>query len=438
MGNAEHVNWLLEGVESWNARRRESNFKPNLEDVDIPRAFREAGIIENSHSSTVRLDGIDLSGARLKNASFEWASLKEAKFTYADLGGSDFSFADLTDANLISATVTEAKLYHATLTYANLSNTEFWNSILYEPANEATPVLQSDEDVLKARIDSVAELLDVCKKLEQHYSKFRGDDVVLYYRGESSDSWNLEPSVMRGAYSSHESEMLVDLISRQPESFRSCDSAFSQWVLGQHHGMKSRLFDITRNPLVGLYFSCDSTERRNQVGVLHAFAVPKAIVKPFNSDTVSVVMNFAKLSSLEQEILSGERVFYHALDYGWAINRLYQLIRQESPSFQERIDPADLFRVLVVEPQRAFDRIRAQSGAFLVSAFHRRFEPEDILKWNEGIPVYNHYAMPVGSECKESILKELRVLNITRETLFPGLEESAKAVTEGVGDATGP
>ena len=72
------------------------------------------------------------------------------------------------------------------------------------------------------------------------------------------------------------------------------------------------------------------------------------------------------------------------------MNRLYQFIRLEKPSFQERIDPIDLLRVVVVEPRRSFERIRVQSGAFLISAFHERFEEVEIQKSTTNLPIYDH------------------------------------------------
>ena len=43
MGNPQHLDWLLEGVEVWNARRGEDNFEPDLSNFDIRKAFEEAG-----------------------------------------------------------------------------------------------------------------------------------------------------------------------------------------------------------------------------------------------------------------------------------------------------------------------------------------------------------------------------------------------------------
>ena len=38
--------------------------------------------------------------------------------------------------------------------------------------------------------------------------------------------------------------MLLELMSRQPEAFSSLTSALAQWVLAQHHGLRTRFLDI--------------------------------------------------------------------------------------------------------------------------------------------------------------------------------------------------
>ena len=165
--------------------------------------------------------------------------------------------------------------------------------------------------------------------------------------------------------------------------------------------------------------------------------MPRNIVKPFNSDTISIIANFSKLRRDEQNLLLGKKLdspdpqdkpLYG--NYAQIMGRLYNLIWHEKPSFQKKIDPRDLFRVFVVEPQRSFERIRAQSGAFLISAFHERFERDEILKWDDEMPVYDHYTLTVSGESKKYIMDELRLLNITHESLFPGLDEAAKAVIQ--------
>ena len=46
-----------------------------------------------------------------------------------------------------------------------------------------------------------------------------------------------------------------------------------------------------------------------------------------------------------------------------------------------------------------------------------------------GIPVYGHYALTIPWESIRDVINDLIFLNITRETLYPGLDASAKAVT---------
>ena len=87
---------------------------------------------------------------------------------------------------------------------------------------------------------------------------------------------------------------------------------------------------------------------------MHVFSVPRQLIKPFTSDTVTVISNLAKLSRLEQDCLLGwtleesqQRAFADPSQPPSpddVMRRLYHLIRQERPHFMERVDPRDFGR----------------------------------------------------------------------------------------------
>ena len=460
MANEQHVKWFMEGVGAWNRRRGPGgdldDVEVDLSGVDFRWLFESIGLItDNGHIplggynlSNANLSYANLTGAQFIYADFTGANLIDAnftnsivlfsKFTRACLGGSiltgsHFNQVDLTNAELAGAEFTGAKLHHSVLTDALCSDTNFAGASLDRTRLLDAALFNGDIEVFVQHpitlyhVKSVADLLARIGTIKTCYEDCK-DAPRFYFRGESQCGWDLRPSVMRDPiFAENESAMLTDLISRRPEDFNGLVSGMSRLVTAQHHGLKTRFLDITSNPLVALFHACGEVKDQKD-GRLHAFAVPHRIIKPFNSDTVSVIANYARLSTYHQKALIGE--YSERSYYPTAMEQLYQLIQSEKPYFVSRIDPRDFYRVIIVEPQKSSERIRAQSGAFLVSAFHQRFEQDEILRWNDGIPVYDHYQLTIPGECKADILDELRMLNITRETLFPGLDSSAEAITE--------
>lgn len=470
LANKQHIEWLCEGVDSWNERRKHQDFEPDFEEIVIPDEIQDLsygdsfeGInLENANFRNAFLVDINLEKANLKNARFQGAGLfgvnlseailiranfTDAMLYDAKLNGIDADEADFTEATICEIDLQGAKLAHAKLEGVNITNTQPLKSVLYD---ELLNTRKSSPD-LPQKIENIEELM----KIYQGFKKNYGNDTVesylkeyrFYFRGEYDENWELSPSVMRSnTFRENEDKMLLDLMSQRPQDFMGVTSSLSQLVLAQHYGLKTRLLDITRNPLVALFHSCKNISSTPENyddtdGILHIFIVPKDLVKRFDSDAISVVTNLTKLPRNEQDLLMGEQVEsekflqkYPTLVYpGYyphVMGRLYHYIKQEKPYFKERVDIRDMFRVFIVEPKQSFERIRAQSGAFLISAFHERFEQDKILDKNKNIPIYEHYKIGVPAGSKRNILKELRFLNITREVLLPGLIEAANAIVE--------
>ncbi len=448
MGERTHMQELKKEVHSWNEwRKGNPDVVPDLSGEDL-----RTHDLRKYDLRKANLRCINLRDADLRDADLRDANLRDANLSEAQVGNADLSSADLLNIAIAGTNLLDARLWDGG------GACHRWRSEKREP------------------VHSVCDLVHRCKELS--YSN--GSDKVLYFRGVKSASYKLEPSLARalphgrGNLVPHEGEMLLDIMSKRPEDFMDRTTALEQWSLARHHWLPTRLLDITKNPLVALYGACEDTDRKIEIcdackaklcdpcndqalcddcrkkvcaeqlcadGMVHVFAVRKQMIKTFASDTVSVIANFAKLPQRKQRLILGKSG--NVDDYYRARGDLYHQINAERPNFQELIDPRHLLQVFVVEPRESFERVRAQSGAFLISALHSapgadnengdtamEFEPESIEKrvgsHNRGMPMYGHYTFRVPSSIKGEIRKDLELLNVTQETLFPGLDSAAK------------
>lgn len=251
---------------------------------------------------------------------------------------------------------------------------------------------------------------------------------ILAFRGQRNEEWNLSPSILRSPqkYLDFEREMSRDLMAIHPQEFAADQSMFDRLVRMQHFGLRTRLLDITLNPLVALYFAVQRSQSggRPVGGAVWLLRVPPTRRKYFDSDAVSCVANLANLSSAEKrEIQSApesySREIFNGLD---AVDKLLQFIRAEKPYFRPHIDRDDFFKRYFVSPKMSNRRIIAQAGAFVIFGLDR---PDGVGKRPDNIRTDK---IVIPEAAKSDVRAELDTLGINESTLFPELDRAATYV----------
>ena len=315
MADSENISWLLEGPTAWNKKRRDQDFIPDLSGEDIAARLLDAGIVSEAGTpdlsqvnlSKALLSGCNFSGVFLNRANLSGADLglacfKKAQLLFADLTGANLQGANLTDAHLIGAKLGQAYLEDrkldranfadADLVGANLTGSRFWRASMRSILSRGWE--NYPHACLDGNATTINDVLKHINKLKEHYASDKPQETpVFYHRAESKDDCDLTPNMMRrpkdnsGLLRDVEEEMLVDLRARRAGDFGAANSALDQMIVAQHHGLPTRLLDVTRNPLVALFHaSQDLKEYPDANGRIHLFAVPRSLVKPFNSDTI--------------------------------------------------------------------------------------------------------------------------------------------------------
>ncbi|EHD14121.1 hypothetical protein CIN_09850 [Commensalibacter intestini A911] len=163
----------------------------------------------------------------------------------------------------------------------------------------------------ETKVENVKDFLDKLTEIQRN----KHVNTELFFRGHADKVYVAEPTIFRKNGNGernllkNEKNLFNDIITQCPEDFKDCQYTFEYLVKMQHYGLPTRLLDITSNALVALYFACCSLNSENNYkdGQVLVYAVLKDAIKSYNSDTVSVLSNLAKLN-YDFEMLDIEKI----------------------------------------------------------------------------------------------------------------------------------
>ena len=119
-------------------------------------------------------------------------------------------------------------------------------------------------------IDNLADYIRIIASISEINKNLLYSDSVVY-RGMADSEYDLLPGLARIKKSEHEMEatLINDFLTRRPDAFRGL-SEFDTLAKMQHYGLPTRLLDFSLNPLVALYFACESKPKKSGRVLCHS------------------------------------------------------------------------------------------------------------------------------------------------------------------------
>ena len=291
------------------------------------------------------------------------------------------------------------------------------------------------------KMDSVGMYLDEIKNNINR--KRAGDSTQLFFRGQETEFWAVEPSIFRDDMLSIEHKLMISPLQKVPMEFRNMQDTFEIMTKYQHYGMCTRLLDLTTNPLVALYFACKQHGKLDYEGeTIEPFGVVffKQAYPILSDDIrVKIITALAKRDLDKENDL--DNIFQYLLNEGAIDSKKIEYWSNEEHigDFIEKVQDNHL-----VMPLYSNERLIKQSGAFLLPGLFKFVKDKELMKsilskskTNLLSEFEDKYFYVEGCD-KEDILEELNCYNINESTLFPELEHQLNYIKQNSRSDTRP
>jgi hypothetical protein len=283
-----------------------------------------------------------------------------------------------------------------------------------------------EKKMLNKEIRTVSDFMAKCFNnplLKKH-------DMTVFYRGVNK-VYPVETRHIPSLYYppnefyEHEDKIFKEFVSVFPDEMLAHKLTIEKLFIMRHYGYPTRLLDISKNPLVDLFFACfadkgqDST--KNEDGVVYIYAVPNEKIKFSDGDTVAMLANICKRPSRG----------LHCLDKNDedALGYLAYETKQERLDFSEKYLKWDALNTVVcLRPRMNNPRIIRQSGYFFLFGINGKKE-----KYAKMPPEWIKDEIIIPAQYKQSILEELNTMDYNEGFFYPDFEHVSNVLRRRYG-----
>lgn len=261
--------------------------------------------------------------------------------------------------------------------------------------------LKADEYTIKQKLSTYIDIITDIRKKNQILEINEENEtslVHLFFRGQRNLDWQISASIYRlnqSSFKSTRSELehyLTQEIERlYPDDFENIQTNFGKLTKMQHYGLFTRLIDMTQNPLVALYFACQSPNNayeKDSDGVVYIFRqIPK---RCGNQEHEKEIEQYCKRELIDEIPKNDDSIF--------------------------------------VLPRHNNSRIRAQQGAFAICHTPTSLQQFEYVDVEKNIPL----RIRIPASRKKEILSDLSFIGITGAALFPELDKATQVVVDQI------